>query len=454
MQSGIVDILKRKTLFGVAISYIFFSMAFMLSCAAATLTQSNPALSSLTAQEKSWLHEHPQIRLGDDPAYPPFDFVDGQGKYVGMAADYMALIAKRLGITMQVVPGLSWSEALDGVKKGSVDVLPAAADVPSRHSFLQFTKPYLKIPMVVMGQQQTAAVTSLGDLKGKTLALVKGYSYLAEITQRYPAVKRKMFDTPLLALKAVSLGEVDAMAINLAVGSYLIQSESLTNLKVLGDAGISTSDLSIAVRKDWPELVGILNKALASISPQERKNIFDHYVNQSRHKAAPVSPELSGLIVQNLYWFIAAAICILVLILLSLKWKMMLRQKIVIYVVLPTFFVMSLILGYGNWQMGRSEAAKVTQEIQQYATIYAKQINARLREIAQVAEVTANLVAISKDMSEQDLYNALKANIVENRFIYGTAIAFEPGVFAGENRFSPYVFRHKGGLSAIDIAFS
>jgi len=121
---------------------------------------------------------------------------------------------------------------------------------------------------------------------------------------------------------------------------------------------------------------------------------------------------------------------------------------------LPTFFVMSLILGYGNWQMGKSEAAKVTQDIQQYATIYAKQINARLREVAQIAEVTANLVAISNDLSEQELYDALKANISESRFIYGTAIAFEPGVFTGKDRFSPYVFRHESGLSAIDIAFS
>lgn len=61
----------------------------------------------LTAEETTWLEAHPTIRLGVDPAYPPFEFIDNKGDYSGMASDYLKLIGKRLGVTFKVVTGLT-----------------------------------------------------------------------------------------------------------------------------------------------------------------------------------------------------------------------------------------------------------------------------------------------------------------------------------------------------------
>ena len=51
----------------------------------------------------------------------------------------------------------------------------------------------------------------------------------------------------------------------------------LTNLKI---AAITpyTFSLSIGVRKDWPELVAILDKALASMPEKERNRIRDSFI--------------------------------------------------------------------------------------------------------------------------------------------------------------------------------
>ncbi|MDX8396793.1 MAG: response regulator [Mariprofundaceae bacterium] len=49
-------------------------------------------------------------------------------------------------------------------------------------------------------------------------------------------------------------------------------------------------------------------------------------------------------------WFLGAAALILLCMFLSMQWKMMLRQKVVFFIVFPTFFVISLVLGFGNWQ--------------------------------------------------------------------------------------------------------
>ena len=50
-----------------------------------------PALSlELTPDEQTWLAEHPQLNLGVDRDWPPYEFIDSDAHYQGLAADYSA----------------------------------------------------------------------------------------------------------------------------------------------------------------------------------------------------------------------------------------------------------------------------------------------------------------------------------------------------------------------------
>ena len=51
----------------------------------------------------SWpfMKEHPVIRLGVDPEFVPFEFIDIDGEYKGIAADYLSLIKERLGCNLK-----------------------------------------------------------------------------------------------------------------------------------------------------------------------------------------------------------------------------------------------------------------------------------------------------------------------------------------------------------------
>lgn len=247
----------------------------------------------LTDEEKAWLAEHKTIRLGVDPAYPPFDFIDENGRHAGMAADYMALIADRLGIDMTAVPDLSWPQVLEGAKKKEIDVLPAAGDSQDRRTYLDFTRPYIKLPIIIMGRNDHAAISGISDLKGQTVALVKGYYYVDEITREHREIKQHLVETPLEGLRAVSLGKADAMIVNLGVGSYLAQTETLVNLKVMGDAGLKTGSLSIGVRKDWPEFVAILEKALASLTQEEQQKIRNKWIGISADGASMAQQKIA-----------------------------------------------------------------------------------------------------------------------------------------------------------------
>jgi ABC-type amino acid transport substrate-binding protein len=53
-------------------------------------------LLKLSVKERQWLKQLPELRLGVDPAWPPFEYVDDQGVYRGLAADFIQLIEQKI----------------------------------------------------------------------------------------------------------------------------------------------------------------------------------------------------------------------------------------------------------------------------------------------------------------------------------------------------------------------
>lgn len=86
---------------------------------------------TLTDEEKAWLAAHPQLSLGVDASWPPFEFRDQEGRYQGLAADYIATIQQRLGVTLKPVEPSSWTEVLAQARESRIDLLPGIMSTPS-----------------------------------------------------------------------------------------------------------------------------------------------------------------------------------------------------------------------------------------------------------------------------------------------------------------------------------
>ena len=97
-------------------------------------------LASLSEAERDWLRRHRDIRLGIDPAWEPFEFLDDAGRYRGMAAEYIELINAMLDVRMAPARGLSWSEVIARAQKSEIDVLPCVVKTPQREQYLDFTR--------------------------------------------------------------------------------------------------------------------------------------------------------------------------------------------------------------------------------------------------------------------------------------------------------------------------
>jgi PAS domain S-box-containing protein len=235
-------------------------------------------LKGLTDKEHQWLAQHPKIRLGVDPAYPPFEFIGKGGAYLGIASDYVSLFSERLGVEMEVTPGLTWPQVVEKAKKRDVDAMPTIAKTNERSVYLNFTQPYMFFPTVYWTRTDKQPIGSFEDLAGKKLAMVTDYYYVEETLNNHPDVQPYFVETPLEALKAVSANKADAFIGNLAVSTYLIQKNGLLNLRVDSEADIKATGFGFGIRKDWPELVGILDKAIDSVSQKKHREIRGKWI--------------------------------------------------------------------------------------------------------------------------------------------------------------------------------
>jgi PAS domain S-box-containing protein len=244
---------------------------------------------NFTATELIWIKNHPKIRLGVDPNYPPFEFIDKDKAYNGIAADYIALISKRLGISMEVVPDLSWKQVINGVKNKKIDLLPVITPTKTRKKFLHFSEIYLSFDRVYVTRQATPIITDLNNQLDKTIVMVKGYASTTILKKQYPNLKYRLVNTPLEQLIAVASGEADIAMCDLAVASYLILNNQLSNIKIDGICKLPNNSnidngFAIGIRDDWPIFASIINKTLNSISETERLNIFRKWLGNIEDK--------------------------------------------------------------------------------------------------------------------------------------------------------------------------
>ena len=224
----------------------------------------------LTAKQKSWLQKHPVIHIGIDPAWPPIEYIDSHSKtYQGIASEYVAYLEKALAIKTDYNPDFNWKQVIDHFKAGEIDVLPAVSKTSEREKYLNFTRPYLKFPYVLFTRNDAELITEITELIDKKIVVEKNYANYDILKENYPEIELILVDNTEQALSILSLGQADAYMGNLAATSHIMLQTGITNIKVAAPTPYS-NNLAFAIRKDWPELVDIIQKTLDSISPRDR----------------------------------------------------------------------------------------------------------------------------------------------------------------------------------------
>jgi diguanylate cyclase (GGDEF)-like protein len=226
----------------------------------------------LTPEEKAFLKTNPVIRVGNEDDWPPFDFSE-RGQPKGYAIEHLELLGSRLGISFEYINGYTWAELLELFRQGEIDLLPSLWYSDSRAEYMLFTEPFLVLPYVIITNTGNTDIQDFSDLSGKTVSVARGYVQESVLREHYPDINLYQVDNVLEGLKAVSYGQADAYIGYHGSVSYLIATNFLYDLKIVGETGVpelGPQGLYISTRKDMKPLRDILQKAMDSLPEDEK----------------------------------------------------------------------------------------------------------------------------------------------------------------------------------------
>ncbi|MBN2538489.1 MAG: transporter substrate-binding domain-containing protein [Deltaproteobacteria bacterium] len=232
----------------------------------------------LSPEEKAWITAHPVLRMGYDTSWPPVEYMDSEGRFVGMSADFTKLVGNIVGVAIQPTAPKSWQTTLEEIKSGSIDVLFAVTRTPQREEFLSFSKPYLNFPMVIVTDQAASYIGDMNELKGKKIAVVNGHASHDILKVRHPELDLMLTADAKAGLHAVKRRDAYAYIGSLAAISYVISHESISSLMVCGETPYNY-ELSIGVSKKQPILASIMQKAVTAITEEERNAIYQKWIS-------------------------------------------------------------------------------------------------------------------------------------------------------------------------------
>jgi polar amino acid transport system substrate-binding protein len=226
----------------------------------------------LETEEIKWLKEHPVIRVANEQDWPPFDFMKN-GVACGFSIDFVNLIAAKIGLKVKFINGYSWKTLIDMGRSKQIDLFPAVWKTDEREVFLNFLKPYIDTPYILVTHENEKQIQRIDDLNGYKLAGIKGFASSELVKKYYPNIILIEVVSAAEGLRLVSYKKTKAYLGSYGETDYIIRKNMIANLKISCETNlggrIQASKLHIAVRKDWPELHGIIDKALNEITSDE-----------------------------------------------------------------------------------------------------------------------------------------------------------------------------------------
>jgi polar amino acid transport system substrate-binding protein len=194
--------------------------------------------------------------------YKPFQFNRG-GQVVGFDVDLMDLVAKRLGVQQKIFntpfEGIESGQALN---TGKCDAAAAGMTITEdRAKVIDFSDPYFQATQALL-VQKGSGISSLEDLKGKSLAVQSGTTGEIYAEQNAPEdTELRTFEDLGLLTTAVKTGQVDAGINDNGVLYDYVQSNPDTEVSTEFNTG---EEYGIAVQKDQNDaLLRIINQVIA-----------------------------------------------------------------------------------------------------------------------------------------------------------------------------------------------
>lgn len=230
-----------------------------------------PSKLVLSEEEKAYLSTLPALRVVSGTNSIPLDYFEN-GVYKGIHADMLEKISELTGIRFQYMRADSVDEAYKSILADEADVVTDVYhdSIKLMHKDITYVSPLGNIQMVIIKNNKVKKQ----ELSNLTMALPKRFHSVDEIQ----AKEVKHYDSLEDCMLAIQRGNADFVYASTYAVEYYVRKHGITNAE-LSLIPNSSRALMLGTSKHVdPRLVTILNKAIRSISEEEKQQIYFHSI--------------------------------------------------------------------------------------------------------------------------------------------------------------------------------
>ena len=212
-----------------------------------------------------------KLTVATSPDFPPFESLEGD-KVVGIEVDILTLIAKELGVELEIVQ-MDFDSVLLGVQTAKYDCgMSGITASEDRKENMLFTTPYYNAAQVIV-VKEGSAITGKADLAGKKVSVQTGTT--ADEGCKAEGLEVSAFAANADAKAALTTGKVDAWIVdNLTAIQMVEEGDGL----VILEEKMTEEPYAFAFAFGSEDLVAEIDKALtALIDNGTVESIFAQY---------------------------------------------------------------------------------------------------------------------------------------------------------------------------------
>jgi signal transduction histidine kinase len=248
---------------------LFFTV--VLSCAGDTI--------ALSQDEQEYLNNKKEIKVCINPKGLPLYGYE-KGKNLGILAEIMFLIEKKLPVTFVHVPVKTWVECIRLSREKRVDIAGMILTTPNKHEHLLVSHEVFDGHIGMATKIQEPLVDRLSEVRGKSIALLRGQKSIAQFAEkRLPYFRYIEVDSIKEGLELVAKGKVYGYVDDTYSLAYYILKDHSNTLKIMEKLNVKPLSVGVGIQKDAPLLLSMVNKAIDSIDDQEIKNIIHKWIS-------------------------------------------------------------------------------------------------------------------------------------------------------------------------------
>ena len=232
----------------------------------------------LSQQEQRQLVGRSVLRVGAVRGLALLNEATPGGGHAGIAADYTAQVATRLGTAVDVLPFDSVAQLLDALRDGRIHIAPLLTRTPEREKVFAYSDPYLEMPYHVIARSDSLLLWDLASLHGKRLALAAQHPLREFLASRYPAIQ--IVDAPPGpgAMDMVVSRQADAAVEAKLYANLRINQDNDGVLRQAAKVDEIPAQFHFAASRAAAELIPLINRALADIAPAEHERLYRRWV--------------------------------------------------------------------------------------------------------------------------------------------------------------------------------